>query len=105
SSRRRHTSFDCDWSSDVCSSDLTWRVNEIRIRRGDLRFNDRSPAKQSGSLAGIDLTLHDFDATRMQGQLAVREINDALYHAQDQIGRASCRKECRRLGATEQLNV
>src|SRR2546430_9341602 len=22
SSRRRHTSFDCDWSSDVCSSDL-----------------------------------------------------------------------------------
>src|SRR2546430_9168805 len=22
SSRRRHTKFDCDWSSDVCSSDL-----------------------------------------------------------------------------------
>src|SRR2546430_6788309 len=27
SSRRRHTRFDCDWSSDVCSSDL------IPIRR------------------------------------------------------------------------
>src|SRR2546427_8278340 len=26
SSRRRHTRFDCDWSSDVCSSDL------IRLR-------------------------------------------------------------------------
>src|SRR5256886_11467541 len=28
SSRRRHTRFDCDWSSDVCSSDLTpsWLV-------------------------------------------------------------------------------
>src|SRR2546430_7590998 len=26
SSRRRHTRFDCDWSSDVCSSDL--RVDE-----------------------------------------------------------------------------
>src|SRR2546430_4782248 len=24
SSRRRHTRFDCDWSSDVCSSDLSW---------------------------------------------------------------------------------
>src|SRR5205085_5001401 len=24
SSRRRHTRFDCDWSSDVCYSDLTW---------------------------------------------------------------------------------
>src|SRR5256886_6092339 len=26
SSRRRHTRFDCDWSSDVCSSDLETRV-------------------------------------------------------------------------------
>src|SRR2546427_12645732 len=26
SSRRRHTRFDCDWSSDVCSSDLPWRA-------------------------------------------------------------------------------
>src|SRR2546430_9574362 len=25
SSRRRHPRFDCDWSSDVCSSDLTRR--------------------------------------------------------------------------------
>src|SRR2546427_4148630 len=25
SSRRRHTRFDCDWSSDVCSSDLSAR--------------------------------------------------------------------------------
>src|SRR5260370_32178476 len=24
SSRRRHTRFKCDWSSDVCSSDLSW---------------------------------------------------------------------------------
>src|SRR2546430_7925326 len=27
SSRRRHTRFDCDWSSDVCSSDLTATTN------------------------------------------------------------------------------
>src|SRR2546430_6986223 len=26
SSRRRHTRFDCDWSSDVCSSDLLKRL-------------------------------------------------------------------------------
>src|SRR2546430_12707635 len=30
SSRRRHTRFDCDWSSDVCSSDLPPRS---RLRR------------------------------------------------------------------------
>src|SRR3989475_9852517 len=29
SSRRRHTRFDCDWSSDVCSSDLTSWFNEL----------------------------------------------------------------------------
>src|SRR5256886_6976082 len=30
SSRRRHTRFDCDWSSDVCSSDLrhSWRISQ-----------------------------------------------------------------------------
>src|SRR5260370_15465484 len=26
SSRRRHTRFKCDWSSDVCSSDLKARI-------------------------------------------------------------------------------
>src|SRR5260370_40880196 len=26
SSRRRHTRFKCDWSSDVCSSDLSCRL-------------------------------------------------------------------------------
>src|SRR5688572_31783065 len=28
SSRRRHTSFYCDWSSDVCSSDLAGAIDE-----------------------------------------------------------------------------
>src|SRR2546430_9462467 len=27
SSRRRHTRFDCDWSSDVCSSDLSYVID------------------------------------------------------------------------------
>src|SRR5688572_1354514 len=35
SSRRRHTRFDCDWSSDVCSSDLRCRpLPRGRCRRG-----------------------------------------------------------------------
>src|SRR5580698_8251355 len=29
SSRRRHTRLTCDWSSDVCSSDLGVRVNAL----------------------------------------------------------------------------
>src|SRR3989475_11905574 len=31
SSRRRHTRFDCDWSSDVCSSDLEVRYVEETV--------------------------------------------------------------------------
>src|SRR5256886_11294740 len=34
SSRRRHTRFDCDWSSDVCSSDLDERDDAGRRVRG-----------------------------------------------------------------------
>src|SRR2546427_11253135 len=33
SSRRRHTRFDCDWSSDVCSSDLRGRRNDREAPR------------------------------------------------------------------------
>src|SRR2546430_5841999 len=42
SSRRRHTRFDCDWSSDVCSSDLLGHpcpdaeALGARQRRGDV---------------------------------------------------------------------
>src|SRR5256886_5308052 len=38
SSRRRHTRFDCDWSSDVCSSDLKTHklpsIAHMQIRAG-----------------------------------------------------------------------
>src|SRR2546430_5116827 len=30
SSRRRHTRFDCDWSSDVCSSDLDRMLEALK---------------------------------------------------------------------------
>src|SRR5688572_11361402 len=33
SSRRRHTRFDCDWSSDVCSSDLDAQRNFRKLLR------------------------------------------------------------------------
>src|SRR5256886_11147021 len=34
SSRRRHTRFDCDWSSDVCSSDLSeqYRISSLATK-------------------------------------------------------------------------
>src|SRR2546430_11333825 len=42
SSRRRHTRFDCDWSSDVCSSDLAffW-PSLVRVGPEAARFRER----------------------------------------------------------------
>src|SRR5205085_6883998 len=43
SSRRRHTRFDCDWSSDVCSSDLVApdAQRALEIGCGDGSIADR----------------------------------------------------------------
>src|SRR2546430_8566662 len=46
SSRRRHTRFDCDWSSDVCSSDLDW----VNFRVNDRLVNDSNPDDSGGRL-------------------------------------------------------
>src|SRR2546430_1036165 len=37
SSRRRHTRFDCDWSSDVCSSDLE-PFADNQVRKGVISY-------------------------------------------------------------------
>src|SRR2546430_9196729 len=51
SSRRRHTRFDCDWSSDVCSSDLESETSMSMIARPDLVHLDRAP-QESGADQG-----------------------------------------------------
>src|SRR2546427_6555489 len=38
SSRRRHTRFDCDWSSDVCSSDLRFKPEMCSLNMGSMNF-------------------------------------------------------------------
>src|SRR5688572_31565406 len=61
SSRRRHTRFDCDWSSDVCSSDLPPPVVRWSVDRGaeagpshvhdpqlDLAGREPHPVRDSG---------------------------------------------------------
>src|SRR2546430_3999562 len=40
SSRRRHTRFDCDWSSDVCSSDLFSQIILAAAYHGAGRLAD-----------------------------------------------------------------
>src|SRR5256886_11882792 len=56
SSRRRHTRFDCDWSSDVCSSDLSactvwngWHLWAMAVKKaGSLERDAVTKALESG---------------------------------------------------------
>src|SRR5688572_30493734 len=66
SSRRRHTRFDCDWSSDVCSSDLTAGVHEPQHAMPEIT-------------ASTPISLNFF-------------ANVAIASFSSQIGRASCRE-------------
>src|SRR6266853_2719008 len=50
SSRRRHTRVDCDWSSDVCSSDLD------TVRLPDGSTTEREYIEHPGAVAVIALT-------------------------------------------------
>src|SRR5438270_12946000 len=47
SSRRRHTRFDCDWSSDVCSSDLTAAPRRCRCGARTRSASSRGPRVRS----------------------------------------------------------
>src|SRR2546427_12910283 len=60
SSRRRHTRFDCDWSSDVCSSDLVEQVAErgayLQAKLQELREHDIvGDVRGLGLLGGVEL--------------------------------------------------
>src|SRR5205085_7114558 len=79
SSRRRHTRFDCDWSSDVCSSDLSISSSaDEEIERGD-RLQPVPPRR--GERCEI-VQRHDRGHAQRERQRPVRS----------QIGRASCRE-------------
>src|SRR2546430_12229755 len=67
SSRRRHTRFDCDWSSDVCSSDLRLGAERDPISiigyRGDHMESDAAfsgfphPDEEKQVMAGLGRVL------------------------------------------------
>src|SRR5690606_40178774 len=84
SSRRRHTSFSRDWSSDVCSSDLFGHATAYphgvpgvqHLRRGELVLID----------TGCSVQGYNSDITRT----FIFGTPDA--DQQRKIGRASCRE-------------
>src|SRR2546427_8870104 len=72
SSRRRHTRFDCDWSSDVCSSDL-------RLLRSTAFDVD-----------GSSLSSRNVKAFSQVGEKSFLSVSPTWVYRK--IGRASCRE-------------
>src|SRR2546427_7662048 len=66
SSRRRHTRFDCDWSSDVCSSDLLFRRPETGRHDSDAvrHGNDVADARKAQHALCVE-ALQDRKSTRL----------------------------------------
>src|SRR5260370_4897885 len=85
SSRRRHTRFKCDWSSDVCSSDLAFQATTpTEIPNRTLTFTKVSPTSK------LKVTYRDFYQPLSPGpNLFVRPLIDGRSEER-RVG-----KECR----------
>src|SRR5207253_7687712 len=81
SSRRRHTRWPRDWSSDVCSSDLEQEVIELRLLAGIIV--SVTWVRRPGQKAQFD---HLLLKLPMLGQIAKK------FSTSQKIGRASCRE-------------
>src|SRR5688572_33377426 len=99
-SRRRHTRFDCDWSSDVCSSDLHPAAFAAAMSAGptcvDARFIFSTNASSARSLSVIG-AVRKRSEERREGKsvdLGGRRIikkkkqKDAKTQADDRVRRA-----------------
>src|SRR5256886_7140564 len=87
SSRRRHTRSDCNWSSDVCSSDLLTDSRADALPRALGRLNDLlAVAVKRGKLAEPER------ATAAGRLRAEHQLAPAVSGAEVEIGRALCRE-------------
>src|SRR5690625_4967978 len=104
SSRRRHTRWPRDWSSDVCSSDLDEddKVAEVQVLRGEYGrvifvgdgVND-APALAAADVgvamgsAGTDVALETADIALMAGDLSKLPVTIRLARRAERIIRAN----------------
>src|SRR5207237_2106671 len=87
SSRRRHTRFKCDWSSDVCSSDL---------RSSGTGYRGRAALYEVMPIQGklrrlIGGSTEDLFAAAAEGGMTTLR-QDGIRLVREEIGRASCRE-------------
>src|SRR2546430_5968404 len=83
SSRRRHTRFDCDWSSDVCSSDLSMDLYS--------RFLLQFLYALQNVFGRVETFTFATRLTRVTEHLRGRPYRQVLRRLTDEIGRAAGR--------------
>src|SRR5690606_40772434 len=86
SSRRRHTRFSRDWSSDVCSSDLCLKMDRM-FRQSNL-YRDKWDEMRGDKTYGEMTLLNAISTTSSV-------VSDHEPQHKPKIGRASCREESR----------
>src|SRR5690606_40317548 len=84
SSRRRHTRFSRDWSSDVCSSDLIGHAIHFDLAVHHHARHDTGPRWRMSAKI-----FHKYSVKRHKVARVIQP-NAAAHHMQ--IGRASCRE-------------
>src|SRR2546430_10792951 len=70
SSRRRHTRFDCDWSSDVCSSDL----NRCSLQSAELLSYPPAQRLQGSCCTAMDPARYRDQVAWLRRYVAIRQI-------------------------------
>src|SRR2546430_10971624 len=85
SSRRRHTRFDCDWSSDVCSSDLH------QYPRLELRYSADLQRTARPAWVSRDKGFRWYCSCRSGSQMLARRVRPIPLVGE--IGRESCREK------------
>src|SRR5260370_10634632 len=68
SSRRRHTRFKCDWSSDVCSSDLLFEVGQVEVSGVTVGAPEVSAALQRAAQGMSTLDINNDALRRAAGR-------------------------------------
>src|SRR6266478_461052 len=85
SSRRRHTRFDCDWSSDVCSSDL---AGAHELSTGDTSVGPRTWDVALKAVGGV---LNAVDAVVSRKAVnAFCAVRPPGHHARPEQGMGFC---------------
>src|SRR5690606_40246239 len=86
SSRRRHTRFSRDWSSDVCSSDLTDLLHRVRPVH-EVEVSVRPPDAVLVTLLGEAVLLRHHVTVAREGERQDRRLADEHRSEERRVGK------------------